>query len=315
MKQPAVLYLVVPCYNEEAVLPETSQRLLAKMTALIEKQQIDVASRVMFVDDGSRDQTWPMICNLHESNPLFVGVKLSRNRGQQNALLAGLNTAIKYADATISIDADLQDDIDVIDKMMNEYYQGAEIVYGVRSSRKKDTFLKRFTAQSYYKIMKKIGVDLIYNCSECRLMSKTAVEALNQYQEVNLFLSGIVPQLGYQTAEVTYERDKRFAGKSKWSTKQLFGKAIDGITSFSNRPLTAIFGFGILATILGLAGFVTTLVLMYVIGLSGLWPVLSAMVMLTGVVLAALGVVGVYVGKTYLETKHRPRYLIEKELK
>ncbi len=309
-----VLYLVVPCYNEAAVLPETSKALLAKMQALITAERISPASRILFVDDGSQDATWSLIEQYHQANELCVGVKLSRNRGHQNALLAGLTTAYQYADVTISLDADLQDDIDAIDRMLDAYAQGAQIVYGVRSNRKKDHFLKRFTAQSFYKLMAKMGVETVYNHADYRLMSKTAVAALLKYDESNLFLRGLIPQLGFPSATVEYERKRRTAGESKYSVTKMFGLALDGITSFSIQPLLSVFWVGVLCGVLGLAALVTTLVLHLVIGLGSLWVLLSALAWAVGIILTALGLLGIYLGKVYGETKHRPHFIIEKEL-
>lgn len=314
MKEKSILYIVVPCYNEEEVLPETSKRLKEKLTKLIEDEKISKKSKIMFVDDGSKDKTWELISSLHTQDKMFTGVKLSKNKGHQNALLAGLETAKKYADVTISLDADLQDDINAIDKMMAEYYVGSDIVYGVRSARKKDTAFKRMTAEGFYKIMEKFGVDIVFNHADYRLMSKRALDALFEYQEKNVFLRGIIPQIGYKTSKVEYERAERFAGKSKYPLKKMLALAGDGITSFSIKPLILIMMFGIVLGILGFVGFVTTLVLMYVIHTSAIWPLISFATFLTGIIVFAVGIVGVYVGKTYIETKNRPRYFIEKEL-
>ena len=313
MKTP-ILYIVAPCYNEEAVLPYSAQNLQTKMETLIANHKIADGSRILFVDDGSQDKTYQIMKDLHAANPLFCGIKLSRNRGQQNAMMAGLEFARQYADATITIDADLQDDIDAIDKMIDEYMNGAEIVYGVRSARKKDTIFKRMTAHSFYKLMRKMGVEIIYDHSDFRLMSKTALDALSQYHETNLFARGIVQQLGFKTAQVTYPRLKRQAGKTKYSPAKLFSLALEGITSFSSKPLTMIWWLGFWLHLLGLAGFITTTILMFTLNLHFMWPLLSAMVWLTSIILLALGIVGYYIGKAYLETKHRPRYIIEEIL-
>ncbi len=313
MKTP-ILYLVVPCYNEEPVLQDTSKQLQNKMDTLIKNNRIADNSRILFVDDGSKDRTYQMITDLHNANPLFAGVKLSRNRGQQNAMLAGLSVAREAADIVITIDADLQDDIDAIDKMLDEYANGAEIVYGVRSARKKDTMFKRMTAHAFYKLMMKMGVEIIYDHSEFRLMDKNALDALFQYQENNLFLRGVIPQLGFKTAKVPYPRAKRQAGESKYPLSKLLSLALDGITSCSSKPLTMIWWVGFWLHLLGLAGFVTTTVLMFVINLHFMWPLFSAMCWLTGIVLLALGIIAFYLGKTYIETKHRPRFIIEEVL-
>lgn len=313
MKTP-VLYIVVPCYNEEPVLPDTAKKLQNKMQTLIDSKKVADTSRILFVDDGSQDRTYQIITDLHNTNPLFSGVKLSRNRGHQNALMAGLTVAHKSADVTITIDADLQDDVNAIDQMIDAYLNGAEIVYGVRSARKKDTILKRMTAHAFYKLMLKMGVEIVYDHADFRLMDQTALDALLQYQESNLFIRGIVPQLGFQTAQVTSPRTKRQAGKSKYSLSKMFSFALDGITSCSSKPLTMIWWFGFWLHLLGLAGFVTTTVLMFTIGLHFMWPLLAAMCWLTGIILLALGIIGFYLGKTYIETKHRPRFIIEEVL-
>ncbi len=313
-KETPILYMVVPCYNEEPVLQDTSKRLQAKLETLIANKCIADNSRILFVDDGSKDKTYQIIADLHNTNPLFCGVKLAHNRGHQNALLAGLSVARESADVTITIDADLQDDIDAIDKMLNEYQNGAEIVYGVRSARKKDTIFKRMTAHAFYKLMMKMGVEIIYDHADYRLMDKNALDALFQYQENNLFLRGLVPQLGFKTAKVAFPRAKRQAGESKYNLKKMISLALDGITSFSTKPLSMIFWFGFWLHLLGLAGFATTLTLMFLIDLHFMWPLLSAMVWLTGIVLLALGIIGFYLGKTYIETKHRPRFIIEEVL-
>lgn len=309
------VWLVIPCYNEEAVLPETSRRLSKIMHGLIEKKKIDRESRVAFVNDGSRDRTWELIRNFCEQDPLFAGINLSRNRGHQNALLAGLMTAKQYADAVISMDADLQDDVNVIERFIEKYLEGADIVYGVRSSRKTDTFFKKFTAESFYKLMKFMGVDIVFNHADCRLMSRRALEGLEEFQEVNLFLRGIVPQIGYPTAIVEYERNARFAGESKYPLKKMLSFAFDGITSFSIRPLRFSFVLGSVSCIVSLF-MLCYCVVNYFLGntISG-WASLGVSIWaLGGLQLLMLGIIGEYVGKCYLETKHRPRYFIEQIL-
>lgn len=313
MERP-ILYLVVPCYNEEPVIEDTSKKLLNKMETLIADKKIAQESRIMFVDDGSKDLTYQMITELHNSNPLFSAVKLSRNRGQQNAMIAGLTEANKHADAVITIDADLQDDIDAIDKMVDEYVNGAEIVYGVRSARKKDTIFKRMTAHAFYKLMAKMGVEIIFDHSTFRLMSKRAIEAFLEYQETNLAMRATIPQLGFKTAKVAYPRAKRQAGESKYSFTKLVSMALNEITSCSSKPLTLIFWLGFWLQILSLGGFITTTILMFTIGLHFMWPIIAAMCWLTSIILLSLGVIGFYLGKTYLETKHRPRFFIEEVL-
>ncbi len=309
-----ILYVVVPCYNEEEVLHETAKRLKVKMNSLIESKQISDKSRIMFVNDGSKDKTWEIIKKLNKEDKLFKGVTLSRNRGHQNALLAGLTTANKYADITISMDADLQDDIDAIDGMLKAYHEGYDVVYGVRSSRKKDTKFKKGTAEAFYKIMKKMGVDTVFNHADYRLLSKNALDGVLQFKESNLFLRGIVPQVGYKSTTVEYERAERFAGESKYPLKKMLNFAIDGITSFSIKPLFIILTLGIVFCMLGFIATVTTIVLMFAIHLSSLWVILSFITLMTGIILGCLGLVGIYVGKSYMETKQRPRFIIEEEL-
>ena len=309
------LYVVVPCYNEEEVLGETSKRLNEKLSSLIKEKVISEKSRVLFVNDGSKDKTWEIIKDLNKQNKLFCGITLSRNRGHQAALVAGLETANKYADMTISMDADLQDDINAIDEMIKEYHNGFDVVYGVRNSRKKDTKFKKGTAEAFYKIMQKMGVDTVFNHADYRLLSKTALEGVLKFTEKNLFLRGIVPQVGFKSTTVEYERGERFAGESKYPLKKMLNFAIDGITSFSIKPLFLILTLGIVFCMLGFVAFVTTLVLMFTISLSSLWVILSFATFLTGIILGCMGLVGIYVGKAYMETKQRPRYLIEEELK
>ena len=245
-----ILYLVVPCYNEEEVLHETSSRLLKKLNSMIENNVVSEYSKILFVNDGSKDKTWKIIRELHEQNNIFSGINLSRNKGHQNALLAGLMTAKEYAHMVISLDADLQDDINVIDKFVEEYYKGNDIVYGVRSSRDKDTFFKKHSALAFYKLMNKMGGQLIYNHADYRLMSKRALEALSEYEEVNLFLRGIIPLIGYDYSIVEYERNERFAGESKYPLKKMLIFAMDGITSFSIKPIRIISVLGFVIFIL-----------------------------------------------------------------
>ena len=311
-----ILYLVIPCYNEEEVLPLTKKELKEKMDNLIKENKISKDSKVMFVNDGSKDKTWELIEEYHNEDPLFVGVKLSRNKGHQNALLAGLMTAKKYADITISMDADLQDDINVIDKMIEENNKGSEIVYGVRSSRKKDSWFKRFTAESFYKLMRVMGVEVVFNHADCRLMSKRALDELERFDEVNLFLRGIVPLIGFQTSVATYERKERAAGESKYPLKKMLSFAWDGITSFSVKPLKMI------TTLVFIMLFISIIMIIYTIVVKILGNTVDgwAFIMLSiwfigGVQLVSVGLIGEYVGKIYSETKHRPRYIIERELK
>ena len=311
-----ILYLVIPCYNEEEVLPITKKELKGKMESLIKEKKISKESRVMFVNDGSKDKTWELIEQFHEEDPLFVGVKLSRNKGHQNALLAGLMTAKNYADITISMDADLQDDISVIDKMIEENNKGSEIVYGVRSSRKKDSWFKRFTAESFYKLMKVMGVEVVFNHADCRLMSKRALDELENFDEVNLFLRGIVPLIGFQTSIAYYERNERVAGESKYPLKKMLSFAWDGITSFSVKPLKMITTMGFIMLLISIAIIIYTIIVKILGNTVDGWAfIMLSIWFIGGVQLVSIGLIGEYVGKIYSETKHRPRYIIEKELK
>lgn len=310
-----ILYLVVPCYNEQEVLPETSKRLKEKMESLMERKLISRDSRIMFVNDGSKDRTWSMIEELHEQDPIFAGVKLSRNRGHQNALLGGLMTAKEYADMTISLDADLQDDIDVIDQMVEKYYDGCEIVYGVRSARTTDTFFKRFTAESFYHMISMMGGEIVFNHADYRLMSKRALEEMAKYKEVNLFLRGIVPMIGFKTDVVTYERHERMAGESKYPLKKMLALAIDGITSLSTKPIRFIVFLGLFIFLCSIGMLIYSLVQHFLGHTSIGWTSLIVSIWaIGGLQLLAIGVIGEYIGKIYLETKARPRYIIEKVL-
>ena len=310
-----ILYLVVPCYNEQEVLPETSKRLKEKMESLMERNLISRDSRIMFVNDGSKDRTWSMIEELHEQDEIFAGVKLSRNRGHQNALLGGLMTAKEYADMTISLDADLQDDIDVIDQMVEKYYEGCEIVYGVRSARTTDTFFKRFTAESFYHLISWMGGDIVFNHADYRLMSKRALDELENYKEVNLFLRGIVPMIGFKTDVVTYERHERMAGESKYPLKKMLALAIDGITSLSTKPIRFIVFLGLFIFLCSIGMLIYSLVQHFLGHTSIGWTSLIVSIWaIGGLQLLAIGVIGEYIGKIYLETKARPRYIIEKVL-
>ena len=315
MRPDKTLYVVVPCYKEEAVLPETSKRLREKMIALMESGKISENSRVLFVNDGSKDRTWEIIAGLHAEDKLFSGVNLSRNRGHQNALLAGLTTAAARADMLISMDADLQDDINAMDGMIDAYHEGYDVVYGVRSSRKTDSAFKRTTAEGFYKLMRAMGVDIVFNHADYRLMSRRAVEGLLQFKEANIFLRGIVPQIGYPSTTVEYERAKRFAGESKYPFKKMLAFALDGITSFSIKPLRMIVFLGALVFLLSLLMLVWSLVARisrHVV--SGWTSLMFSIWMLGGLQLLALGVIGEYVGKVYSEVKHRPHFIIEQVL-
>ena len=309
------LYLVVPCYNEEEVLFETSKQLLVKIRTLQESGKISGDSRVVFVDDGSKDKTWDIIKELHLKDKTISGIKLSRNRGHQNALLAGLSAVVDLADAVISLDADLQDDINAIDKMLEKYVLGNDIVYGVRSSRKKDTFFKRFTAEGFYKIMSFLGADVVFNHADYRLLSAWALEGLLGYKEVNLFLRGIIPLIGYRSDIVTYERKERFAGESKYPLRKMLSFAFEGITSLSVKPIRLIFSVGLIIFFLSIIA-MGYCIFNYTIGntVSGWTSLIMSIWLLGGLQLIAVGVIGEYIGKVYLETKERPKFIIEEFL-
>ena len=310
-----ILYLVIPCYNEQEVLPETSRRLKEKMESLMDRNMISRDSKIMFVNDGSKDRTWEMIEELHDQDPLYQGVKLSRNRGHQNALLGGLMTAKEYADMVISLDADLQDDIDVIDQFVEKYYEGCDIVYGVRSARTTDTFFKRFTAEGFYKIINLMGGEVVFNHADYRLMSKRALEEMAKYKEVNLFLRGIVPMIGFKTDVVSYERHERMAGGSKYPLKKMLALAIDGITSLSTKPIRFIVFLGLFIFLCSIGMLIYSLVQHFLGHTSIGWTSLIVSIWaIGGLQLLAIGVIGEYIGKIYLETKARPRYIIEKVL-
>lgn len=310
-----ILYLVLPCYNEEEVLPLTAEILEKKMYELMDKEVISRESKIMFVNDGSKDRTWELIEELHEKNPLFAGVKLSRNRGHQNALLGGLMTAKEYADVTISLDADLQDDIDVIDDFMRQYYEGCEIVYGVRSARDTDTFFKRFTAEGFYKLINMMGGEVVFNHADYRLMSKRALDELAKYKEVNLFLRGTVPMIGFKTGIATYERHERMAGESKYPLKKMLALAINGITSLSVKPIRMIMSLGVFIFTCSILMLIYAIV-QHFLGntVSGWTSLIVSIWAIGGLQLLAIGVIGEYIGKIYLETKERPKYIIEKVL-
>ncbi len=306
------LCMVIPCYNEEEVLLETAARLNEKYKNLICENKISNDSKIVFVDDGSKDQTWDIISRLSKENEYFEGLKLSRNRGHQNALLAGLMTVKDEFDAVISMDADLQDDINAIDKMVDSYHEGNDVVYGVRSNRKKDSFFKRTTAHGFYKVMKWLGAETVYNHADFRLMSRRALDALAEFPEVNLFLRGMVPLIGFKSDTVYYERDRRFAGESKYPFRKMLSFAFEGITSLSIRPIDLIIRLGILICTVGLGILIYALVQHFLGHTTAGWTSLMASIWtLGGIQLSAIGVIGKYIGKMYLETKHRPRFIIE----
>lgn len=309
-----VVYLVIPCYNEEKVLPETVSRLTDKLNKMQSAGLADKGSRMLLVDDGSRDATWELISKFVAENELVAGIKLAHNRGHQNALLAGLMTARKYADCAVSLDADLQDDVDVLDEFVQKFLDGCDVVYGVRKKRETDSFFKRTTALGFYKFMEKLGVNVVYNHADYRLLSRRALDALSDYREVNLFLRGLVPLIGFKSDSVYYDRHERFAGESKYPLKKMVSFAVDGITSFSVKPLQIIFNLGTITSLVSFVGVIWSLIAhcahgaaAWIIGVWSLW-------LLGGILLLCMGVVGTYVGKIYSEVKARPRFLVEQSL-
>ncbi len=306
-----VLYIIIPCYNEEAVLPITAPQFLSKLQSLIAQDKISEQSRILFVNDGSKDQTWPIIESLSHQDQHFLGICQSRNRGHQNAVLAGLMEAMDHCDITISIDCDGQDDIDAMDKMVDAYLAGNQVVYGVRSSRETDTFFKRFTAQSFYKLMKIMGAEVVYNHADYRLISSTVLREFAKFKEVNLFLRGMVPLVGFQSTTVEYERHERLAGESKYPLKKMLSLAVSGITSLSVQPLRLITGFGALVALLSFAGVIWALVSALLGRTVSGWASMTCIIcFVSGVQLISLGIIGEYIGKIYMETKGRPRYII-----
>lgn len=309
------LMIVVPCFNEEKVFPSSAERLIAVIENLINKEKISADSGILFVNDGSRDRTWELISKAFKASKYVYGLNLAGNVGHQNALLAGLNTVKDICNLSVSIDADLQDDVGVIEEMIDKYYAGADIVYGVRSERKTDSFFKRFTAQSFYKFMSAMGVKSVYNHADFRLMSARAMQELSLYKERNLFLRGIVPLLGYKTDCVYYSRKPRTAGESKYPLKKMLSFALDGITSFSIKPITMVALLGAIIIACTVIAFIYTLI-SYFLGhtVPGWSSLMISIWFLGGVQLFSIGIVGQYVGKTYIESKERPRYNIEEFL-
>ena len=312
MQKPEILYMVVPCYNEEEVLNETAKRLREKYESLIQREMISPDSRVVFVNDGSKDSTWQIIRELHETQPqFFSGINLAHNSGHQNAVLAGLMTVRGICDMAITMDADLQDDINAIDEMLEKYYEGNQVVYGVRSERKTDTFFKRFTAESFYKFMKVMGADVVYNHADFRLMSRRVLDELADFKEVNLFLRGLVPLIGFQSAKVYYERRERFAGESKYPLKKMISFAMNGITSFSVKPLKLITNFGFIMVIVSVIAFIWAFISKLLGNTELGWSsTLCSIWLIGGIQILCLGIIGEYVGKIYAEVKHRPRYIV-----
>ena len=310
-----IVYFIIPCYNEEAVLPETTQRLTEKLNSMENAGLINKESRVLYVDDGSKDKTWELISQFNRENPWVEGVKLAHNRGHQNALLCGLMSAMPRCDAAISMDADLQDDIDALDQFVKKFQEGCDVVYGVRNKRDTDTWFKRTTAEGFYKVMNLLGVDVVFNHADYRLMSKRALEALSEYREVNLFLRGIVPLIGYRSDYVYYDRHERFAGESKYPLKKMLSFALDGITSFSVKPLKLISNLGVLISILSIFGLLYALISYFLgVTVSGWTAIVCSIWLLGGLQMLCLGVVGGYIGKIYSEVKARPRYRVEEYL-
>lgn len=306
------IYFIIPCYNEEDVLKETAERLSTKVEGLVKQKKININSRIIFVDDGSKDKTWEIIKNLSEKKSVFGGIKLSRNRGHQNALLSGLLTVKDNCDAVISMDADLQDDIEAVEKFIEKFDEGCDVVYGVRSERKKDTAFKKYTAQSFYKIMSKLGVDIVYNHADYRLMSRRAIDALEDFKEVNLFLRGIVPLIGYKSDIVLYERDERFAGESKYPLKKMISFALEGITSFSVKPIRMVFLTGVVVFSISLFILLYSLI-QWRLGntITGWTTTVASIWAIGGIQILCIGIVGEYIGKIYMETKSRPKFIIE----
>jgi glycosyltransferase involved in cell wall biosynthesis len=310
------IWLVIPCYNEEEVLHETSKQLKAIMERMIASKKISEESRIVFVNDGSKDKTWEIIKRLHEEDPLFAGINLSKNRGHQNALLAGLLTTKDYADAVISLDADLQDDVNVIEKFIDEFDKGYDVVYGVRSSRKSDTFFKKSTAEGFYKVMQLLGVNIVFNHADYRLMSRRALDGLSEFKERNLFLRGIIPLIGYPSTTVEYERHERFAGESKYPLKKMLSFAFNGITSFSIKPIRMILNTGVLMFLISIVIMIWSVVDKYRGNTVPGWTSLMVSIwMIGGIQLISIGFVGEYIGKIYEETKKRPRFIIESFLR
>ena len=310
MKNP-ILYIVIPCYNEEQVLPITCSMFLNKLNALISAGKIDPQSRIMFVNDGSKDNTWNIICQLAEQDEHYIGISQSRNRGHQNAVLAGLMEAKDMCDITISIDCDGQDDINAMDAMVDAYLKGNEIVYGVRSKRDTDTFFKRFTAEGFYRLLNWMGAEVVFNHADYRLISSRVLQELAKFKEVNIFLRGMVPLVGFKSTSVYYERHERIAGESHYPLKKMLALAFDGITSLSIKPIRMITGLGVLIAFLSFLGVIWSIV-MWCTGhtVSGWASMISIVCFIGGMQLICLGVIGEYIGKIYLETKQRPRYII-----
>ena len=306
-----ILWIVIPCYNEEDVLPITAPMFLEQIQTMISKEKISAKSRILFVNDGSKDSTWDIICKLAQDDEHYIGISQSRNRGHQNAVLAGLMEARDVCDITISIDCDGQDDITVMERMVDEYLAGAEVVYGVRSKRDTDTFFKRFTAESFYKLLDKMGVETVYNHADDRLISARVLQEFAGFQEVNIFLRGMIPLVGYKSTTVYYERHERIAGESHYPLSKMLAIAVDGITSLSVRPISIITGAGCVVSLIGFVGIIWAIITAILGNAVPGWASIVCIVcFLGGIQLLSLGVIGEYIGKIYLESKHRPRYII-----
>ena len=310
MKLP-ILFIVVPCYNEQEVLPITAPVFRQKLVDLISAGKIDENSHVLFVNDGSKDQTWKVICDLSKADKYFLGISLSRNRGHQNAVLAGLIEAKDHCDITISIDCDGQDDISAMDEMVNAYLDGYEVVYGVRSSRETDTAFKRTTAQGFYKLLAAFGAEVVYNHADYRLISAKVLQEFAKYEEVNLFLRGMIPLVGFKSTTVEYERHERIAGESHYPLSKMIALAVNGITSLSVKPLHFITVFGLIVAAVSFVGCLWALAMAIAGKTVAGWASMTCIIcFVSGVQLISMGIIGEYVGKTYLETKHRPRFIV-----
>lgn len=309
-----ILYIVIPCYNEQEVLPITASMFKEQLSLLISKGKISTDSKILFVNDGSKDNTWNLICDLSKADSCFLGVSQSRNRGHQNAVLAGLMEAKKHCDITISVDCDGQDDITAMEKMVDAYLDGCDIIYGVRSKRKTDTFFKRFTAETFYKLLNIMGVEVVYNHADYRLVSKRALEAFSQFEEINLFLRGMFPLVGFKSTVVYYDRHERIAGESHYPLSKMLALAIDGITSLSIKPIRFITVLGIGISLLSTAGLIYTLIgWVFKLTVSSILSIVSTIGLACGVQLLGMGVIGEYIGKMYMEVKKRPRYIISEK--
>lgn len=305
------LYIIVPCYNEEAVLPLTAPMFRGKILSLAASGKIADDSRVLFVNDGSKDKTWEIICDLAKQDQHYIGISQSRNRGHQNAVLAGLMESMDYCDITISIDCDGQDDINAMDEMVDKYQEGYDVVYGVRGKRETDTFFKRFTAESFYKLLNAMGAEVVFNHADYRLLSARVLKEFSKFQEVNLFLRGMIPLVGFDSTTVTYERHERIAGESHYPLSKMLALAFDGITSMSIKPITVISIIGIVVGFIGFIGLIWAIITALMgNSVAGWASMISIVCFLGGIQLLSLGVIGQYIGKIYLETKHRPRYII-----